>query len=278
MNFLPTNGIKTGNIGGHSYYRSKLIYGTTQLSGTLPKIYQKHLTYIKQLTKINNRLSDDKFLNIYSKNKFKNSFKKSTQIIYEKSTINLTNKTIIGNIIIQSESKIIVDQTSNLTDVILLAPIIEIKNNVKGVFQAIASKKIIVGNHCNLLYPSALVVQENSNVFLKDASEKQPKIFVKEHCTIGGLVGYLGNIKNHNPQIYISSNVTIKGEIYCKQNLDLRGIVYGTVYTANFVAQQNGSSYQNHLYNGQIIANSLANKYAGLDFKNHINNVVQWLY
>jgi hypothetical protein len=72
--------------------------------------------------------------------------------------------------------------------------------------------------------------------------------------------------------------VIIKGEVYCNTNIELKGTVFGTVYTSNFIAKQSGSVYQNHLYNATIVVDSLSQKYVGLPFSNSKKGVLKWLY
>ncbi len=69
---------------------------------------------------------------------------------------------------------------------------------------------------------------------------------------------------NYNPQIRINPGAIIKGMVYCEQNLELRGTVYGTVFTNNFVIEEAGSNYQNHLYNAKINAHELEDQFVGL--------------
>ena len=47
---------------------------------------------------------------------------------------------------------------------------------------------------------------------------------------------------------------TVVGEIYCDKNFELSGTVKGSVLTKGFIANQFGSVYKNHIYNGKIIA------------------------
>jgi len=83
---------------------------------------------------------------------------------------------------------------------------------------------------------------------------------------------------NYKPQIVIEENVTIIGEVYCEQNLEFKGNVLGTVFTNNFVAQQSGSIYQNHIYNAKILIDELPQEYIGLPLENSKKRVLKWLY
>ncbi|MGC1633475.1 MAG: hypothetical protein WA749_15300, partial [Gelidibacter sp.] len=66
--------------------------------------------------------------------------------------------------------------------------------------------------------------------------------------------------------------------VFCNNNTELRGTVYGTIYTSNFVAQQSGSIYQNHIYNGRILSKELPTEYIGLQLESTQKGVMKWLY
>jgi len=185
--------------------------------------------------------------------------------------------------VVQASDKIIVDASAQLQDVLLLAPKIEIKNNVKGTFQAFANTSITVGKNCTLNYPSALVV--NKRVVQQQTNTNNrtpPSIAINSNTTIKGIVLYLDKNEKQqfNPQVKIESGVHIIGELYCAKNLEHKGIVIGGITTSNFIAMENGSIYQNHLYNGRINSNELSRKYAGLLLENKVRTkaISKWLY
>ena len=283
--YLPQHGLRTGNISGHAYYGNQLIYGNTKTSkAALPKLsngVKKSTEYLK--TKIKT-VSQNQFLDLDISNTFQNSFNEPLKVVYGLEDILLFGKTLIGNIVVQSETKIIVDATTKLKDVILMAPEIEIKNQVKGTFQAFASKKIVIGTGCQLYYPSALVLEEVRPIKMDLTHSKEvklketPFIHLKKNATIKGSIIYQGFSKNYKPQVLIEKNATIIGEIYCNKNTELLGSVYGSVYTAGFVANQSGSIYQNHIYNGIIEIDRLAKEYVGVSFENTKKGIAKWLY
>lgn len=276
--YLSRQGVKSGTISGHSYYGSQLIYGATRVSSNLPKLLSETSIQINTIENQISRIPQEQFLNVENGKTYTNSFLKPTQVIFSNGVIQLNTITLTGNIIIQSKTKITVEASSKLKDVILIAPEIEIQNHVKGNFQAIASKEIIVYKNVTLAYPSALILKEKESTSIKNTTPN--KIIIEDNVTINGLIVYLGIPKtsNHNVQIELKEKSIIKGEIYCNQNLELKGTVFGTVYTNNFIAKQFGSVYQNHIYNGTITVNKLAEEYIGLPFNNSKKGVLKWLY
>ena len=278
--YLPKQGIRTGNISGHSYYGNRLIYGPTRISNSLPKIQNEITKQIKTINKDINNIRPNLFLDINKTKSHQNSFLNPLKVIYSLNDINLSGVSLIGHIIIQSKTKIVVESSSNLKDVILIAPTVEIKDRVKGVFQIISRKKITIGKHCSLNYPSAIVLIENKLSTASSKKNEDNQIIINKSSNIKGAIVFLGNTKlrNYNPQVIINENSKIEGEIYCNQNLELKGDVNGSVYTSNFLAKQSGSVYQNHIYNGTISTDKLAQEYVGLLFKDSKKSIIKWLY
>lgn len=285
--FLPEQGLKMGNIYGNSYNQSRLLYGRRKFSDSvLPRLSAELETQIKLLTKPNFVPLGEVLTRIPDKI-VRNSFQSPTLIIRDRK-IQLRDIQLVGNIIISASDKIIVESSANLQDVILLAPKIVIKDWVKGHFQAIASENISVGKKCELAYPTALVVNKKPNVIREEGTETkpirndQPRIYVDSYAEIRGVVLVLEEAKEQQffPQIKIDDNAKVIGELYCTKNLELKGRVNGSVSTDAFIALENGSIYQNHLYNGIINSTNLSKSYAGLFLRGRERNkkVMKWLY
>jgi len=282
--FLPQQGIRSGNIGGKSYYRKQLVYGrqkqsVTQLPVLTPTI-REQLTQLIANEYASHSLSSNTTLIPLRHNR---SFFAPTQVL-EGDIITLNNAQLTGNILIRATQKIYVPANSQLIDVVLVAPEIEIAKGVKGSFQAIATKQIHVGKWCNLYYPSALVVYDTTVLTEKveNSNAQQAALYVDENTYIGGALVYLNNkrIPTTQPQVLIEAKAIIYGEIYCEKNLELKGEIHGSVYTDAFVARANGSIYQNHLFNGIIRSTKLPPEYAGLqlEFRNTSKAIGKWLY
>ena len=275
---LPKSGVKTGNISGHAYHGEQLIYGKINQSRTqLPAF--SNINYLKNIKEYVYNNDSLKFINIYEDRKEIFSFNNSTNICRKNDAIELSYINLTGNLIIQSDTLIRITKTAILHDVILIAPKIEIDGFVLGNFQAIASQKITVGANSKLSYPSALIlIDENS---LQTGNKKNTnQIAIHSNAEIKGVVCYLSDdLKNgHQAQIKIEENALITGEVYCDQNIEIKGEVSGSVYTKGFIANQNGSVYQNHIYNGKIIIDDLPVQYTGLSLKGFSKQVVKWMY
>lgn len=280
--FLPKQGVKAGTISGNYFQNSQLVFGKTNYSQSkLPDLNKQWIRYVKGLFG-NSLLVENEVIELTSE--LKNTFKKPKKLIYQASSINLGQGEIHGNIIIKSATSITVNAGVSLIDVILIAPKIKIKDNVKGVFQAFAKNDIKVGKNCKLSFPSSLIVLKKEEVEVPKIVELP--IEIGEGSTIEGNVVFFKEqpkikkkftrgIKTH---LKINKNVRIGGEVYCQGNMELLGTINGSCYTERFIANQFGSKYINHIYNGEIKPFSVKN-YAGLPFeKEHEKSIVKWLY
>jgi hypothetical protein len=282
--FLPEQGINSGYIAGQSYYGSQLIYGMVKKSTKeLPQPKKSLLETIEYDLKEYKPLDQDDYISLEKNSKIINSFLKKTKTIYLKTPIILENKTITGNIIIKSETSIVIKNTSLLKDVILIAPMIEIEDETTGAFQAIASKKIVVGKACKLSYPSALVLfQDNKNNPDEiSANPMDNKIFIDTKSIIKGNVCYFQTktTSDFQTQIILEKEANIKGQVYCNGNFDIRGTVSGSIITKQFLANQSGSVFVNHIYNATIENQNIPNIYGGIVLEQEQpKTILKWLY
>jgi len=276
--YLPQQGVKPGNIAGHSYYGTDLIYGQKRTSSLLPKLVSDFYNTLRSPNLENNK----DFIDIIRDRNVSNSFLKPVKTIFSNNDIYLSQIKLTGHIRVISETKIIVEASSELKDVLLIAPEIEIKNNVNGIFQSLATKKITVGEDCALNYPSALILKTKNTIQGSGPENKNnlSEIRIGEGSIIKGLVVYHGEAtkNNHKAQLIIEENAFIQGEAFCNLNLELKGTVQGSVFASNFIANQSGSIYQNHIYNGKISIDDLPIQYVGLTFEDSKKGVMKWLY
>lgn len=277
--FLPSQGVKSGYIAGESYYGTQLIYGKSEKSGLdLPLLNGQT---IEEINSYFNEFQPEKREDIveFPAKSLTNSFKKSTKHIVSTEAITLNNLKLIGNIIVKSDKKITIAKATILKDILLIAPEIVIEDEVTGTFQAIATRSIYMGEKCQLNYPSALLLWDYSKIEL--SLKLQDKIIIDEGSQINGFVGYYTPIKeisNFNPRIVLEKEARIKGQVYCKGAFELKGTVSGSVYAKEFVANQAGSTFVNHIYNGIIENETIPQKYGGAIFQDNPKAVMKWLY
>ena len=285
--YLPAQGLKMGGIFGNSYNRSELLYGRKKRSDSvLPKLGRELEAQLTRLTRYD-FFPEGEVLTTIPAEGLKNSFQSPTLIIRDR-VLRIQKTSLVGNIIVSASHKIIVEADANVQDVILLAPEIIIKDWVKGQLQAIATESISVGKKCELAYPSALVVNKKQRPSAQDTAEPQglfqtkPSIYLDSYAWVGGFVMALDGSQEpqYGPQIKIDRDARVVGEVYCTKNLELKGRVTGNVTTDAFIALEDGSIYQNHLYDGQINSRDMDPSYAGLLLasREQQKKLMKWLY
>ncbi|MGY0407931.1 MAG: hypothetical protein ACWIPJ_06205 [Polaribacter sp.] len=276
---LPKQGVKSGNIAGTSYDGNQLIYGATKTSNSsMPRI--KNSDFLKNFSK-NFEVASFKNIELEEGLKFHQSFYKNTLLYKSANQITLENMSLSGNILIISKTSIKVASTTQLEDVILMAPKIIIDPKVEGNFQAIATKNIKVAANCLLRYPSALILLEKEiSISSKNKEKEENQLTIEKNTTVKGIVLFYSEKKamDYKPQISIQENATVTGEVYCTKNVELLGTVFGSVYTNNFITNQFGSIYINHIYNGVINSKELPIQYAGLQIDKTSNSVAKWVH
>lgn len=276
---LPLQGVRAGYIAGESYYGNSLIYGISRTSSEkLPDLDKQCIDQLYYYSK-EYRMNDADF-DISSSKKVINSFKQATKIFYSKNKVVLENVRMTGNIIIKSDSMIIVKNSTSIKDLILIAPAVEIEDGVVGAFQVVASDRITIGKNCRLNYPSAIVlVQEDIQVFQTD-NRFDNKIFIDGGTAIKGSICYLrkGRSDDFYPQIVLEETARIKGQVYCMGNFELKGRVSGIVFTKQFIANRSGSIYMNHIYGGIIENENVPDRYGGIMLEKQDKTLMKWLY
>lgn len=276
--YLPEQGVRMGNIYGNSYADSQLIFGKElPSSGTLPRFDTEFQGQLVKLT--TNYEPQGEEIALKNNMVIKNSFTEPTKLI-KGSTVLLDKTTLTGNIIIWAETKITVTAASKLRDVILIAPSIEIAHWTKGNFQALASESITIGKGCELNYPTVLAVRNQKNDSLSHKNNT-PHINIDAYAQVRGMLVYQDKISTNKYKAHVKINEHSKiiGELYCDQNTELKGSVYGNITTNAFVALENGNIYQNHIYNASVNSLLLPEEYGGIPYtSNSANQVLKWLY
>ncbi|NVN18071.1 hypothetical protein GUA46_06945 [Muricauda sp. HICW] len=279
--YLPERGIKIGNIQGHGYARPQLVYGNIhQSEAQLTELCSNVDQQLKLMTGSMYRPKGNS-VTLKQGLMVKNSFKEETIVVQGSDYLDLDRVTLIGNVVVWAMDKIHVRATSQLRDVILVAPQIEIEQGTRGAFQAIASERIVVGKGSNLEYPTLLAVHEKNGSDQTVNTLRDSVIAIESGSSIAGAIIYSnkGKSKGMPKYIGIDREATIIGEVYCDQALELKGNIYGSVTTGSFISFENGNTYLNHLFNGTINSELLPDEYCGLVYDcETTNGIAKWLY
>ena len=275
--YVPDSGVRAGIIQGDYYQGSRLIYGLKYRSQKeLPKLDKKWLRYLKDLRQGNYK--EGKLVSLQKE--IKNSFLNEKLVVEAFGSVTIGENILLGNIIVRSNVKITILESAEIKDVLFIAPEIEIKSNVKGRFQCIASRQIKVGKNSVLSFPSSLVVDDRDRT---EESIKEHKIDLVEGVILEGEMVYLKSItkkrvSNAKAQIKVAPNSKIIGEIYNEGSIEFLGGISGSIYTNATEINAYGSKYINHLFNCTVNKFPTGH-YGGLPFEKKTDYyLAKWLY
>lgn len=242
--YLPNKRVELSYIGGKNYANSELVYGKVEdvkeLKLPLSKAFQN--------------ISANSFIGKMTPKPFEwkdttSSF--LTDGIYYQSleAIHLRSK-FHGKIIIQSFDSLVVYREAQLTNVILIAPKIYIKQGFVGNLQAYASEFIVLEDSVTLSYPSTLILNEQT----ASQNYKPHSIFLGTNSSVLG--GILMTTQQYDfrkqPKLTIQKDALVAGIVFNCGITEIYGAIIGSLNTAETLTIAGGGSYTNHLMDAII--------------------------
>ncbi|MEL6636641.1 MAG: polymer-forming cytoskeletal protein [Bacteroidota bacterium] len=267
---LPQAGIKRGYVDGQGYLGDQLVYGSIQNSNSqIPELP------IDALRQELNRLQFPRGTPSIPSPHYQ-SFRDSTLYLRGPS-LNLGQLDLSGRIVIQATDSIYVGRETRLEDVILVAPTILIEAGFEGSLQALATRKLVVGEAAFLRYPSVLGLIRSEAALPNNINF----LDIQSNAEIRGLVFVYSEVYSRTPErLVIQEGAIVKGQVVVGGNLELRGTVLGNVTCSQFVLRTPSSVYSNHLHNAVIDRPGLEPYYCGPFFYNRgafPQKVAKWL-
>jgi hypothetical protein len=242
--FIPKAGIQTAYIDGKAYTGDKrIVIGEKRTSEKkLPVLDTDRL-------KLLDKDFSTKGTTLGNKDSLTWSFLKEIKIIdFKNEEQTLKHLDLKGNILLHSDTTLIIDSTVLLNNVLVFARSIIVKDGFHGSCQLFATDSISIGKDCHFSYPSCLgIIRSNAPKIISQA-----KISIGENTTFSGLIFTSekkpGSLK---PMISINKKDTIRGQIYSQDALALKdkAVIYGSVFTNRFVYQNSFTLYENYLIN-----------------------------
>ena len=274
--YLPKSGVKRAYIEGENFSGNKLINGLKKTSNkNLPTINEKLIkeNYNQFSININDSIIDYEL--VLEQDSIINSFQNKALVLYSPFSIVLSNKLIEGNIIIKSDRNIVIESSANLNNIICYAKGIIIENNTQTSAQFFVQDSIIIGNDCQLNYPSVVALLGKGN------ASSQRKISIGKDAIIKGSIFLYNENYDRKNQAFISINEgsKIMGEVYSSELLELKGEVEGGVFCKSFLLKTPSSVYQNHLMDVTINRTALSEHFVGVALIEDINQhqIIKWL-
>jgi hypothetical protein len=274
--YLPGKTARVASIEGQQYIYKDLVFGVIKKSpSALPEINKDLLSFAGKY--ISERFpGDDSIININALDSthFENSFNNKTIIINADAVNSLSDYTFHGNIVIWSTHPLVIEESSNLEDVILFASKIVVKSGFSGTFQAFAIQSIFIEKNCDLGFPSQLCVihaerkynpADSLIISVGSGSKVAGGVIIKSY----GLTSY----------IKIDNRALVTGQVYCPGIVELQGEIIGSLYCKTFYLGTSRARYYNHLLNTRIDFNSLSEYFVGIDILKEIpsKSIIKWL-
>jgi hypothetical protein len=275
--FIPKAGVKEAYVDGQAYKGDKRIVIGTQHNSekSLPVLQKNRLDLLQALGTPSK--SNDTILP--RADSLKVSFFKSGKVVnFKKKVTTITNIKLSGNVILLSDTTIIIENTAKLENVLIFARAILVKDGFAGTCQLFATDSIGVGKNCTFNYPSCLGVIRNH----KDKST-QGRIRIGENTTITGtLFTYEKEKSQLQTLIDIANNVKIYGQVYDMGLLKFNksAEIDGSVFSNRFLYKSTYTTYENYLINIKLDATGLSPYYLTsplLPVSGKRQKVLQWL-
>jgi hypothetical protein len=272
---LPKAGVKTAYVDNLSYSGDpQLVQGHIRDSERqLPALLQARLTLLGRLFR--QPLTEDRgLLNSPAADR---SFRLPTAVTRISNTLHHIR--LSGNIILYSDTTLVIDSTASLHNVIVVAKAIHINSGFHGSCQLYATDSISVERDCHFSYPSCLGVFRDTSAVIGFPE----KISLGENSSLEGLIfTYEKQQGKLPPFIGLGKNVLISGQVYAQGVLSLKdGVnIRGNVMTTRFLYQNGFTAYENYLINVRIDATALSPYYLSSPLSplaGTAQHLLQWL-
>lgn len=272
---IPKEGFKQTSVEGKYYTGKKIKQGVVHSSSKLPDLSSKYanLNLVYAFNKYRN--SKSIYFNEWEGDSLFASFLDSTVSLYSEGLIVLGNVSLKGKIVVISESGITLSRSAKLSDVICFAPYIHVQSGFKGKVQLFATDSIRIEPESSFLYPSVAGVNFSGNT-------GNASLNIGEKCEFCGIT-YIYCPKETigiSSVLSIGKESTIKGQVYCNRYTEIKGNVFGSVYTSQILMRTAAAIYENLIMDASIDMTRLSNNYVGADLidEGTTGNIIRWLH
>lgn len=244
--YFPKAGIKSAYIEGN---------GFSDLNALKPYIHPAPV-YIPQLSEhyLETMAQSQSGIDPYSDSllssmpdQWNQSFKQQTAVIQQGSMV-LSNRILSNNIKLIASDVITVENSAQLTNVLLVARKVIFKKGFKGTVHAICRDSIVTEDNCEFAYPSSFGVYAEH---VPDSAKGLVRgIFFGTACKFkGGLLAANDQKNLSRMMIRLNKEFEFIGSIYSSDYADAQGQLYGSLCCRTLLLQTPSGVYENHLYN-----------------------------
>ena len=265
---VPMGMITTASVGRRIYTGSKINLSLVAPSKELPvhPLEEFDWNYWDHFTE------DINYLEV-SGSDVKVSFYNTTQVISLNGNNNLMDGRFMGNLIINSNGSITIGRDTQISDALIIAKEITIKNGFSGNLNLVARDTVIIEDNVKLRFPSSITIPKS--------------VGSKAYMEIGRDSEVYGNIFQFNAseeraaqsQIRVDASSTINGLFYNLGISELSGTYQGLALTNSTILKENGSVYLNYALDLKTGSIPWSRTYIGSYFEKQPNKTIgKWLY
>ncbi|MBP7809081.1 MAG: hypothetical protein KA163_07305 [Bacteroidia bacterium] len=272
--YFPKGAYKTTFIEGQGFSADGNISGFIKQSPqNIPEVKLQFLKELETCVTGLNSNTDSIITNIETVN---NSFTSKTAI-YQANQVRLENNILIGNVKLVISDEVIIEKSTQLEDILIVAKKVRIKKDFTGSLQIIASDSILLEENCFLKYPSSLIVMKKSKII----NEGMGTISLDKNCKVNGSVIVINTEKTENPNVFLSidKECEIYGLIYSSGYAGLQGKIFGNAFAQKLLLKTTSAVYENHLLNCEIDSRKYSTTIVipAIFEKNKLNKCAKWL-
>lgn len=251
--YVPKRGIGRAYIEGTTFSGEELYVGEKHISNKkLPELHE----YFGQLdidrwidnndAKLLEKLPPDSIF----------SFAEDISLYETVNPIFIEEQRLVGNLIIHSYDSIFVSRDAVLDNVILISPTVHFEEGFDGSVQVFADERIILEDNVNLHYPTVLWLQDRDEGFHR---EREALIEIGEFSTVLGTIIMTSKSRDFRKpeKLLMLKHSTFVGNIYNQGETELKGTIWGILYTKNFHLETKNATYTNHLVDVEIDGTAL---------------------
>ena len=273
--FLPSSGIRKGNIGRRYFEYPHLYEGAVFSSKNRKKPIQYHnLEHIQSILKGIIQSKPEPETYILENALIHHPWDSGIYTLSTPYSLEIASGMIQGKVMIISQGEIIIHPDAKLEHTLIIARSIRIKTGFQGVIQAYATDRLVIESKVNLGYPSV------AGVF--GHGDQASTLTIDSESQIEGGVIFDKEIFEAEPhrqdRLQIAKGAKVWGSVYASHHLELQGSVYGQVITDDFILETAGTQYKNYLLDAVIDPGELSENFAGpMIYPGKNFRVIEWL-
>ncbi|MBZ0181137.1 MAG: hypothetical protein K8F60_01645 [Melioribacteraceae bacterium] len=173
-----------------------------------------------------------------------------------------------------SNDSIIIEENSNISNFVMKAKksIIINSNSIFKNVEVFSENRIVIKDS-QFNYPSTIILFSD----IQDSSKLNSRIEINNSTVNGSLilVSTIIGLPINESKIFIDESSKVHGIVYSENNCEIRGEIFGSVFTYNLVYEEDGNKYLNWLVNLKIDRTKLdANFLIPTIFKNDLEYFV----